>query len=133
MKTENTCNDFDFDFSDYITRNNRRRSDGVMFTRDSFKSCDGTTVPILYDHDFHTVIGHAVLENREEGVYAYCTFYHSCVMGRVAAKAVFDPNEVRLSFRAYQVDREDDMIISGRIRTVHVTPTVDCFTYEEVE
>ena len=70
MKHEN------YDFCGWATRNDLKCSDGRVIRKDAFKHCDGVKVPLMWNHD-HTdpyrVIGHAMLENRNEGVYAYCS------------------------------------------------------------
>ena len=66
-----------FDFSGWATRANLKCSDGRTILKDAFKINDGQTVPLVWDHIHNqpdAVLGHAVLENREEGVYAYCSF-----------------------------------------------------------
>ena len=68
------------DFSGWATRNDLVCTDGRVIKRDAFKDCDGMTVPLVWNHqhnDPENVLGHAVLENREEGVYAYCYFNDS--------------------------------------------------------
>lgn len=66
-----------FDFSGYATKNDIKCTDGRLIHKDAFKENDGQTVPLVWQH-FHddpkNVLGHAVLENREDGVYAYCSF-----------------------------------------------------------
>ena len=66
-----------YDFSGWATRNDLQCSDGRIIRKDAFKHNDGLTVPLVWNHD-HTdpfrVIGHALLENREEGVYTYGKF-----------------------------------------------------------
>lgn len=66
-----------YDFCGWATRNNVRCSDGRIIMRDAFADCDGKTVPLVWNHrhdDPYNVLGHALLENREDGVYAYCKF-----------------------------------------------------------
>lgn len=65
----------DYDFSGWATRNNLKCSDGRTIMKDAFKDNDGQTVPLVWNHqhdDPLNVLGHALLENRDEGVYAYC-------------------------------------------------------------
>lgn len=67
--------DNEYDFSGWATRNDLLCSDGRTIRKNAFKHCDGEQVPLVYSHDhknLKSVIGHAVLENREDGVYAYC-------------------------------------------------------------
>ena len=66
-----------FDFRGWATRNDLRCSDGRVIMRDAFKDSDGVTVPLVWNHQHNepdNVLGHALLENRDVGVYAYCTF-----------------------------------------------------------
>lgn len=69
-----------FDFGGWATRNDMLCFDGRTIKKNAFKSQDGETVPLVWDHN-HTgpehVLGHAVLENRDEGVYAHCVFNDS--------------------------------------------------------
>lgn len=65
----------EYDFSGWATRNNLKCSDGRTIMKDAFKDNDGQTVPLVWNHQHNeptNVLGHALLENREEGVYAYC-------------------------------------------------------------
>ena len=65
----------EYDFSGWATRNNLKCSDGRTIMKDAFKDNDGQTVPLVWNHqhdDPLNVLGHALLENRDEGVYAYC-------------------------------------------------------------
>ena len=66
-----------YDFSGYATKNDLTCSDGRIIRRDAFRDNDGATVPLVWQHghnDPANVIGHAKLENRKDGVYAYCSF-----------------------------------------------------------
>ena len=66
-----------FDFSGWATKNNIRCSDGRVILKDAFIENDGKTVPLVWNHqhnDPSNVLGHALLENRDDGVFAYCTF-----------------------------------------------------------
>jgi hypothetical protein len=68
------------DFSGWATKNDLLCGDGRTIRRDAFKHNDGQTVPLVWNHqhnDPNNVLGHALLENREDGVYAYCTFNDS--------------------------------------------------------
>lgn len=65
------------DFSGYATRNDLRCTDGRIIRHDAFADCDGKKVPLVYQHDHSSpenVLGHAILENREDGVYCYGFF-----------------------------------------------------------
>lgn len=66
-----------YDFCGYATRNNIKCSDGRTIRKDAFKDNDGQTVPLVWQHshsDPANVLGHALLENREDGVYTYGKF-----------------------------------------------------------
>ena len=66
-----------YDFSGWATRNDIKCADGLTIRQDAFADCDGTTVPLVYMHDHkdpENVLGHAILENREDGVYCYGSF-----------------------------------------------------------
>lgn len=68
-------NTSEYDFGGYATRNDLKCSDGRIIRKDAFKHCDGQIVPLIWNHnhrDLDSVLGHALLENREDGVYAYC-------------------------------------------------------------
>ena len=67
----------DYDFSGWATKNNIKCSDGRTIMKDAFKDNDGQKVPLVWNHQHNNpdnVLGHAILENREEGVYTYCKF-----------------------------------------------------------
>ena len=75
-----------FDFSGWATRNNLRCSDGRTILKDAFKDNDGQTVPLVWNHQHSgpdNVLGHALLENRKDGVYAYCSF-NDTEQGKIA-------------------------------------------------
>ena len=66
-----------YDFHGWATKANLKCSDGRTIMKDAFKNNDGQTVPLVWNHqhdDPCNVLGHALLENRDEGVYAYCSF-----------------------------------------------------------
>ena len=67
----------EYDFSGWATRNDIQCSDGRTIKKDAFKQNNGQKVPLVWNHrhdDPNEVLGHALLENREDGVYAYCKF-----------------------------------------------------------
>ena len=79
-----------FDFSGWATRNDLLCGDGRTIRKNAFKDNDGQTVPLVWNHDHNdpeNVLGHALLENREDGVYAYCTFNETDA-GQAAKKLV---------------------------------------------
>ena len=109
-----------FDFGGWATRNNLRCSDGRTIMKDAFKSNDGQTVPLVWNHqhnDPYNVLGHALLENRENGVYAYCTL-NDTEQGR-NAKALIEHGDVTaLSIYANQLRQQGSNVLHGAIREV---------------
>lgn len=111
-----------FDFGGWATKNDLLCSDGRIIRRDAFKECDGKTVPLVYQHD-HTdptnILGHALLENRADGVYAYCSFNNND--GAQAAKeAVRHGDVVSLSIYANKLVQKGKDVLHGAIREVSV-------------
>lgn len=109
-----------YDFKGWATRNDLQCSDGRIIRRDAFKHCDGLTVPLVWNHD-HTdpyrVIGHALLENRNEGVYAYGTF-NDTDLGKTAKLYVQHGDITKLSIYANQLKQQGPNVIHGAIREV---------------
>lgn len=69
--------EYEFDFGGYATRAGVKCSDGRIIRKDAFKHQDGEQVPLVWNHghrDIGDVLGHALLENREDGVYCHCKF-----------------------------------------------------------
>lgn len=109
-----------FDFSGWATRNNLKCSDGRVILKDAFKHCDGHTVPLVWNHqhnESYNVLGHALLENREEGVYAYCTF-NETESGQNAKLLVEHGDITALSIYANQLKQKGSDVIHGAIREV---------------
>ncbi len=107
-----------FDFSGWATRNNLKCSDGRIIQKDAFKENDGRTVPLVWNHqhnDLMNVLGHALLENREDGVYAYCTFNDS-EMGRHAKLMVQHGDVNALSIYATSLKQQGANVLHGAIR-----------------
>lgn len=109
-----------FDFSGWATRNNLKCSDGRTILKDAFKENDGQTVPLVWNHRHNepfNVLGHALLENRNDGVYAYCTF-NDTESGR-NAKLLVDHGDVSaLSIYANQLKQQGSNVLHGAIREV---------------
>ena len=87
--------DQQYDFSGWATRNDLVCADGRTIRKDAFKHCDGKKVPLVWNHchdDPNNVLGHALLENRADGVYAYC-YFNETESGR-AAKALVQHGDV---------------------------------------
>lgn len=109
-----------FDFSGWATRVNLKCSDGRTIMKDAFKSNDGQTVPLVWNHqhdDPNEVLGHALLENRDEGVYAYCKF-NDTESGKTAKLLVQHGDVNALSIYANQLKQNMANVIHGNIREV---------------
>lgn len=109
-----------YDFSGWATRNNIRCSDGRTIMRDAFKAQDGQVVPLVWNHRHNepeNVLGHAKLENRENGVYAYCTF-NDTESGKNAKLLVEHGDVNALSIYANQLKQQGGNVLHGAIREV---------------
>lgn len=109
-----------FDFSGYATKNNLKCSDGRTIRRGAFKDDDGKTVPVVWQHmydDPSNVLGHAVLENREDGVYAFVTLNDS-PKGQNAKLLVEHGDVKALSIHANKLKQIGGDVIHGCIREV---------------
>lgn len=109
-----------YDFSGYATRNNVKCSDGRVIMRDAFKDNDHKNVPLVWQHDHMSpdnVLGHAMLENREDGVYAYGCFNDT--PSGLNAKELVKNGDVRaLSIYANKLKQNGANVIHGAIREV---------------
>lgn len=106
-----------YDFSGYATKADVKCSDGRIIRKDAFKHNDGQTVPLVWQHTYDdpsNILGHAVLENREDGVYAYCVFNDS-EAGKNAKTLVNHGDITSLSIRANQLNQNGDNVLHGRI------------------
>ena len=109
-----------YDFSGWATKNNLKCSDGRTIMRDAFKNNDGQTVPLVWNHQHNdplNVLGHAVLENRENGVYAYCKF-NDTEAGKNAKMLVEHGDVKALSIYANQLKQKGGNVEHGVIREV---------------
>ena len=109
-----------FDFSGWATRNNLKCSDGRTIRKDAFKDNNGQKVPLVWNHQHNepfNVLGHALLENREEGVYAYCAF-NDTEAGQNAKRLVEHGDVSALSIYANQLKQHGGDVIHGSIREV---------------
>lgn len=109
-----------YDFSGWATRFNVKCSDGRTIRKDAFKHNDGQTVPLVWNHAHQSpfdILGHALLEAREEGMYAYCSFNDS-EEGKVAKEAVRHGDICSLSIYANQLKQNGGDVIHGAIREV---------------
>lgn len=110
----------DYDFCGWATRNNIECSDGRTIMKDAFKQNDGQKVPLVWNHqhnDPNEVLGHALLENREEGVYAYCKF-NDTESGKTAKALVANGDVDKLSIYANRLKSQMNNVIHGCIREV---------------
>ena len=106
------------DFSGYATRNDLLCGDGRIIKKDAFKDCDGKTVSLVWNHDHsnpESVLGHAVLENRDDGVYAYCTL-NDTEAGKHAKELVQHGDVSALSIYANKLKQNGNNVVHGVIR-----------------
>lgn len=110
--------DSKYDFSGYATRNDLLCGDGRTIRKNAFKDCDGRTVPLVWMHDHKNqdaVLGHALLENRDDGVYAYCKFNET--ESGLHAKELVKHGDVRsLSIYANKLKQIGGDVVHGTIR-----------------
>lgn len=109
-----------FDFSGWATKANLKCSDGRTIMKDAFKQNDGKTVPLVWNHQHNNpeeVLGHALLENRDEGVYAYCKF-NDTERGKTAKLLVEHGDICALSIYANQLKQSMNNVLHGNIREV---------------
>lgn len=109
-----------YDFSGWATRNDIRCSDGRTIRKNAFKANDGKSVPLVWNHqhnDPNNVLGHALLENRDEGVYAYCTL-NDTESGQNAKLLVKHGDVTSLSIYANQLEQNGGDVLHGTIREV---------------
>lgn len=112
--------DKDYDFGGWATKNNIKCSDGRTILKDAFKQNDGQKVPLVWNHqhnDPSEVLGHALLENRDEGVYAYCKF-NDTESGRTAKSLVANGDVDKLSIYANKLKTHMNNVMHGCIREV---------------
>lgn len=110
-----------YDFSGWATRNDITCSDGLTIRQDAFKDCDGQEVPLVYMHDHNNmdnVLGHALLENRKEGVYCYGKFNEDTDNGFKAKALVAHGDITSLSIYANQLVKKGSDVLHGAIREV---------------
>ena len=109
-----------YDFSGWATKNDLQCSDGRVIRKDAFKDDDGQTRPLVWNHQHNepeNVLGHALLENRAEGVYAYCTF-NETESGRNAKLLVEHGDVSALSIYANKLRQQGPNVMHGAIREV---------------
>ena len=109
-----------YDFCGWATKNDLQCSDGRVIRRDAFKHNDGQKVPLVWNHD-HTdpyrVIGHALLENRDEGVYAY-GYFNDTDLGNTARIYVQHGDINQMSIYANELKQQGPNVMHGNIREV---------------
>lgn len=106
------------DFSGWATRNDLLCGDGRVIKKDAFKEDDGETVSLVWNHEHNSadaVLGHALLENRDEGVYAYCTF-NDTENGKIAKELVRHGDVSSLSIYANKLKQNGREVVHGKIR-----------------
>ena len=109
---------FDYDCSGWATKANTKCYDGLTIAEDAFKGCSGQTVPMVYNHDHSSldnVIGHALLENRKGGVYAYAKF-NNTPTGQTAKKCVENGDLNAFSIWANGLQKSGQVVKHGVIR-----------------
>lgn len=109
-----------FDFGGWATRNDLKCSDGRTIRKDAFKENDGQIVPLVWNHQHNdptNVLGHALLENKDSGVYAYCTF-NDTETGQYAKMLVQHGDVKSLSIYANQLKQNGGDVLHGVIREV---------------
>jgi hypothetical protein len=109
-----------YDCSGWATKANMLCSDGRTIRKNAFEECDGKTVPVVWNHehnDPNAVLGHAVLENRDNGVYAYISF-NNTEAGQNAKTLVQHKDIDRLSIWANKLKQMGGDVIHGVIREV---------------
>ena len=109
-----------YDFCGYATKNDLLCSDGRTIRHNAFKDCDGKKVPLVYNHqhnDPFNVLGHAILENRDDGVFTY-GFFNDTEAGQQAKASVLHGDITGLSIYANQLKQNGGDVIHGNIREV---------------
>ena len=109
-----------YDFSGWATKNDLKCSDGRVIRHNAFKDNDGQTVPLVWNHQHNevdNVLGHALLENRDEGVYAYCSF-NDTEAGQIGKDLVRHGDVTSLSIYANKLKQVGSDVVHGAIREV---------------
>lgn len=108
------------DFSGYATKNDIRCSDGRVIRNGAFEDCDGDTVPLVFQHDHSSpsnLLGNAVLENRNDGVYCY-GYFNDSEEAQNAKEAVRHGDINALSIYANHVKQNGNDVVHGSIKEV---------------
>lgn len=109
-----------YDFCGWATKSNVPCSDGLTIAKNAFKECDGLKVPLVWNHrhnDPTNILGHAMLECRDEGVYAYCSF-NETENGKNMKQAVLHGDIASLSICANELKKQSKIVQHGKIREV---------------
>jgi hypothetical protein len=109
-----------YDFSGWATKNDLKCTDGRTIKKDAFKGNDGAKVPLVWMHqhnDPSNTLGHAILENRDEGVYAYC-FFNETEKGKATKEQVRHGDITSLSIWANRLQEIGNDVVHGVIREV---------------
>lgn len=109
-----------YDFCGWATKNNLKCADGRIIRQNAFQVNHGQKVPLVWNHQHnsaHDVLGHAILENRDEGVYAYCSF-NSTPAGKDAKEVVSHGDVVSMSIWANNLEQIGPEVVHGSIREV---------------
>lgn len=119
MKTKSG---FEYDFGGWATKNDLTCSDGRTIRKNAFAKDDGRIVPLVYMHQhdsIENVLGHALLENREDGVWAYCSF-NDTPNGQIGKQVVAHKDIVSLSIWANRLDERNGNVMHGSIKEVSI-------------
>ena len=109
-----------YDFSGWATRNDLKCADNRVIRRNAFSDCDGKEVPLVWNHQHNSVdnvLGHAMLENRDNGVYAYGSF-NETESGKAAKLMVEHGDITGLSIFANNLKQHGNDVVHGVIREV---------------
>lgn len=109
-----------YDFCGWATKNDLKCADGLVIRHNAFKEDDGKKVPLVWNHD-HTspsvVLGHAILENRADGVFAYC-YFNNTAAGQDAKESVIHGDVTSMSIWANNLAKMGNDVLHGVIREV---------------
>ena len=109
---------FDYDFSGWATKANVKCFDGLTIAPNAFKECDGQVVPVVWNHDHSTpesVLGHALLQNRKAGVYAYVKL-NDTSSGQTAKACVDNGDIDAMSIYATGIQKAGRTVMHGMIK-----------------
>ena len=109
-----------YDFCGYVTKNDLKCADGRTIRKGAFSACDGKRVPLVYQHqhfDIDNVLGHMILEDKDDGVYGY-GYFNDTDKGRNAKKQVDHGDLTHMSIFANQLKQDHGDVLHGVIREV---------------